>query len=174
METGSDYQQAPTSLRVEEGWLARLEGSPTSSKRYAVSDCKLPTPATPSRPGARATLPGGAIGGTAGSPPYQSLDLDDLMDAAWVALTDLSRVAETGSLEELKEFVRGFLVGLKIDPDHQKRVPFSERLPRAVMSGAPDSSVGMVPGGRSEALQMIRVSSQVVILQPFRPVRRAA
>ena len=47
--------------------------------------------------------------------PLPATQLDSLMDAAWAALSDLSRVAENGSLEERKEF--GFLAGMRIDPD---------------------------------------------------------
>ena len=106
--------------------------------------------------------------------PYQPLNLDSLMDAAWAALSDLSRVAENGSLEERKEFVRGFLAGMKIDPDSDKGTLLWWKLPRAALSGDPDSSVGMVPGGRSELLQMQEVSPRVVTLRPYRVGRKAA
>ena len=42
------------------------------------------------------------------------------------------------------------------------------------MSGTPNSSVGMVPGGRSDLLQMRELSSQGVSLRPYRVGKRAA
>ena len=70
--------------------------------------------------------------------------------------------------------MRGFLAGMKIDPDSDKGTLLWWKLPRAAMSGTPNSSVGMVPGGRSDLLQMQEVSPRVVTLRPYRVGRKAA
>ncbi len=82
--------------------------------------------------------------------PHQPLDLNVLMASALDSLRDLAGLAESGSLEERKEFVRGFLSGMKIDPDSDEGTLLWWKLPRAAMAGTPNSSVDMVPGAGFE------------------------
>jgi hypothetical protein len=67
------------------------------------------------------------------------------------SLRDLPRLLESGTLEERKEFVRAFVVGVTVQPE-EIRLDLQIRKIPTLAPGK--STCGMVAGARYEPLQM--------------------
>jgi len=84
------------------------------------------------------------------SAPYVPIDPDAILRDGLASLRDLPRLLESGNLEERKEFVRAFILGITVRPDEARLDLMVNQLP----SLNANSSVGLVAGARYVPLQI--------------------
>ena len=91
-----------------------------------------------------------------------------------VALDDLPRLMESGSLEERKEFVRAFIASVTVHPGDERLEVQMRKIPASVLPKPGNSSVGLVAGARSDRVQRNLVALSVPLRRQGPVVRRAA
>jgi hypothetical protein len=80
--------------------------------------------------------------------PYQPIDPNAVLVSGMASLRDLPRVMEAGSLEEKKEFVRGFVERITVRPDEERLDIQMRKLPAGCLPQPGVVSVGVIDGMR--------------------------